>query len=59
LLALSLKRLALDVAVEIVQAFLKFEAEDAEDSTNIDLMRICESDSRFVRPGAASPSDAW
>lgn len=38
-LALSLKRLAPDVAVECVKAFLEVEAEDPEESANIDLVR--------------------
>lgn len=38
-LALSLKRLAPDVAVECVQAFLDVEHEDPEESANIDLIR--------------------
>ena len=38
-LALSLKRLAPDVAVECVQAFLEVTAEDPEESANIDLIR--------------------
>jgi len=38
-LALSLKRLAPDVAVECVQAFLEVEAEDPEESASIDLIR--------------------
>jgi ribose 5-phosphate isomerase B len=38
-LALSLKRLAPDVAVECVKAFLEIEAEDPEESANIDLIR--------------------
>jgi ribose 5-phosphate isomerase B len=38
-LALSLKRLAPDVAVECVQAFLGVEHEDPEESPNIDLIR--------------------
>ncbi len=38
-LALSLKRLAPDVAVECVKAFLEVEAEDSEESANIDLIR--------------------
>lgn len=38
-LALSLKRLAPDVAVECVKAFLEVEAEDPEESANIDLIR--------------------
>jgi ribose 5-phosphate isomerase B len=38
-LALSLKRLAPDVAVECVRAFLEVEAEDPEESANIDLIR--------------------
>ena len=38
-LALSLKRLAPDVAVECVQAFLEIETEDPEESANIDLIR--------------------
>ena len=38
-LALSLKRLAPDVAVECVKAFLEVDAEDPEESANIDLIR--------------------
>lgn len=38
-LALSLKRLAPDVAVECVKAFLETTAEDPEESSNIDLIR--------------------
>jgi ribose 5-phosphate isomerase B len=38
-LALSLKRLAPDVAVECVQAFLREEHEDPDESANIDLIR--------------------
>ena len=38
-LALSLKRLAPDVAVECVKAFLEVEAEDPEESAKIDLIR--------------------
>jgi ribose 5-phosphate isomerase B len=38
-LALSLKRLAPDVAVECVNAFLEVAAEDPEESANIDLIR--------------------
>jgi ribose 5-phosphate isomerase B len=38
-LALSLKRLAPDVAVECVRAFLEIENEDPEESANIDLIR--------------------
>jgi ribose 5-phosphate isomerase B len=38
-LALSLKRLAPDVAVECVKAFLEVEAEDPAESANIDLIR--------------------
>jgi ribose 5-phosphate isomerase B len=38
-LALSLKRLAPDVAVECVQAFLQVETEDPDESDNIDLIR--------------------
>jgi ribose 5-phosphate isomerase B len=38
-LALSLKRLAPDVAVECVQAFLAVEAEDPEESASIDQIR--------------------
>ena len=38
-LALSLKRTAPDVAVECVKAFLEAEAEDPEESANIDLIR--------------------
>jgi ribose 5-phosphate isomerase B len=38
-LALSLKRLAPDVAVECVKAFLEVEAEDPDESPNIDLIR--------------------
>jgi ribose 5-phosphate isomerase B len=38
-LALSLKRLAPDVAVECVRAFLEVEAEDPEESASIDLIR--------------------
>jgi ribose 5-phosphate isomerase B len=38
-LALRLKRLAPDVAVECVKAFLEVEAEDPEESANIDLIR--------------------
>jgi ribose 5-phosphate isomerase B len=38
-LALSLKRLAPDVAVECVQAFLGEEHEDPDESANIDLIR--------------------
>jgi len=38
-LALSLKRLAPDVAVECVKAFLEVEAEDPEESANIELIR--------------------
>jgi ribose 5-phosphate isomerase B len=39
LLALSLKRLAPDVAVECVRAFLDVEAEDPSESASIDLIR--------------------
>ena len=38
-LALSLKRLAPDVAVECVRAFLEVEAEDPEESASIDSIR--------------------
>jgi ribose 5-phosphate isomerase B len=38
-LALSLKRLASDVAVECVKAFLEVKSEDPEESINIDLIR--------------------
>jgi ribose 5-phosphate isomerase B len=38
-LALSLKRLAPDVAVECVKAFLDVTAEDPEESPSIDLIR--------------------
>jgi Lhr-like helicase len=38
-LALSLKRLAPDVAVECVRAFLEVEAEDPAESASIDLIR--------------------
>jgi ribose 5-phosphate isomerase B len=38
-LALSLKRLAPDVAVECVKAFLEVAAEDPEESATIDLIR--------------------
>jgi ribose 5-phosphate isomerase B len=38
-LALSLKRLAPDVAVECVDAFLGVTAEDPDESSNIDLIR--------------------
>lgn len=38
-LALSLKRLAPDVAVECVAAFLEVEREDPDESANIDLIR--------------------
>lgn len=38
-LALSLKRLAPDVAVECVKAFLDVENEDPSESANIDLIR--------------------
>lgn len=38
-LALSLKRLAPDVAVECVQAFLAVEAEDPEETPDIDMIR--------------------
>jgi ribose 5-phosphate isomerase B len=38
-LALSLKRVAPDVAVECVKAFLETADEDAEESANIDLIR--------------------
>lgn len=38
-LALSLKRLAPDVAVECVRAFLEVEAEDPEETASIDLIR--------------------
>jgi ribose 5-phosphate isomerase B len=38
-LALSLKRLAPDVAVECVKAFLEVEHEDPEETPNIDLIR--------------------
>ncbi|HEY7489268.1 MAG TPA: RpiB/LacA/LacB family sugar-phosphate isomerase [Streptosporangiaceae bacterium] len=38
-LALSLKRLAPDVAVECVTAFLEVEREDPDESPNIDLIR--------------------
>jgi ribose 5-phosphate isomerase B len=38
-LALSLKRLAPDVAVECVKAFLEVEAEDPGESPSIDLIR--------------------
>lgn len=38
-LALSLKRLAPDVAVECVRAFLEVEAEDPEETRNIDQIR--------------------
>jgi ribose 5-phosphate isomerase B len=39
ILALSLKRLAPDVAVECVKAFLEVESEDPEESPNIDMIR--------------------
>ncbi len=38
-LALSLKRLAPDVAVECVRAFLEVENEDPEETASIDLIR--------------------
>lgn len=38
-LALSLKRLAPDVAVECVKAFLEVKAEDPDESPSIDLIR--------------------
>jgi ribose 5-phosphate isomerase B len=38
-LALSLKRLAPDVAVECTRAFLEVEAEDPSESASIDLIR--------------------
>jgi len=38
-LALSLKRLAPDVAVECVRAFLEVEAEDPDETPSIDLIR--------------------
>jgi ribose 5-phosphate isomerase B len=38
-LALSLKRLAPDVAVECIKAFLEIENEDPEETPNIDLIR--------------------
>jgi ribose 5-phosphate isomerase B len=38
-LALSLKRLAPDVAVECVKVFLEVESEDPEESASIDLIR--------------------
>jgi len=38
-LALSLKRLAPDVAVECVRAFLGVEREDPEETPNIDMIR--------------------
>ena len=38
-LALSLKRLAPDVAVECVKAFLEVAAEDPDESASIDLIR--------------------
>jgi ribose 5-phosphate isomerase B len=38
-LALSLKRLAPDVAVECLKAFLETTAEDPEESSNIDMIR--------------------
>jgi ribose 5-phosphate isomerase B len=38
-LALSLKRLAPDIAVECVRAFLEVEAEDPDESASIDLIR--------------------
>ena len=38
-LALSLKRLAPDVAVECVRAFLEVTVEDPEESANIDMIR--------------------
>ncbi len=38
-LALSLKRLAPDVAVECVRAFLEVAAEDPEESATIDMIR--------------------
>ena len=38
-LALSLKRLAPDVAVEVTRAFLEVEAEDPSESASIDLIR--------------------
>jgi ribose 5-phosphate isomerase B len=38
-LALSLKRLAPDVAVECLKAFLDVEAEDPDESPNIDVIR--------------------
>jgi len=38
-LALSLKRLAAEVAVDCVRAFLEIEHEDPEESANIDLIR--------------------
>lgn len=39
ILAMSLKRLAPDVAVECVKAFLEVESEDPDESANIDLIR--------------------
>jgi ribose 5-phosphate isomerase B len=39
ILALSLKRLAPDVAVECVRAFLEVEAEDPEETPSIDQIR--------------------
>jgi ribose 5-phosphate isomerase B len=39
ILALSLKRLAPDVAVECVRAFLAVEAEDPSETASIDLIR--------------------
>ena len=38
-LAMSLKRLAPDVAVECVKAFLEVEREDPEETPNIDMIR--------------------
>lgn len=38
-LAMSLKRLAPDVAVECVKAFLEVDSEDPKESANIDLIR--------------------
>lgn len=38
-LALSLKRLAPDVAVDCVKAFLEVQAEDPDESASIDLIR--------------------
>jgi ribose 5-phosphate isomerase B len=38
-LALSLKRLAPDIAVECARAFLEVEAEDPDESASIDLIR--------------------